>query len=62
MSGGIVAMLQKVKTVGLPVLDNGKVGWTICVGQEKSYWTYANLTHIKETKKDCHKNLGQCFQ
>ena len=43
-----------------------KVGRTNHVGQERSNWTYCqykgHLTHIKETHKDCHMNLGQYFK
>ena len=52
--------------LGPPVSDKVKVGRTNHVGQERSNWTYCqykgHLTHIKETHKDCHMNLGQYFQ
>ena len=56
----------KLGPLGPPVSAKVKVGRTNHVGQERSNWTYCqykgHLTHIKETHKDCHMNLGQYFQ
>ena len=62
---GDQTIVQKFCTIG-QYLSQVKVGRTNHVGQERSNWTYCqykgHLTHIKETHKDCHMNLGQYFQ
>ena len=50
---------RKLRPSRPPVSDKVKVGRTNHVGQERSK---GHLTHIKETHKDCHMNLGQYFK
>ena len=56
----------KLRPSTSPVSDKVKVDRTNHVGQERSNWTYfqykGHLTHIIETRNDCHMNLGQYLQ